>query len=886
MTQALYRKWRPLAWDEVVSQEHIIQTLKNAVAGDRVAHAYLFSGPRGTGKTTAARLLAKAVNCLAEDKAKRPCNECAHCVAVNENRFMDLIEIDAASNTSVEDVRDLRDKINFAPSQGVYKVYVIDECFRYGDLVTLGDGSKMPIGKIVTENLPIDVLSYNERTRQIEPKPVVRWMRKSPSMPTVRIKFDNHRTLVCTINHKFYTPSGLKLACQLEVGNFVYASYERMTQHQLSVVAGAAIGDGHISLTGSKMRARLSITQGFDQKDYLEYKARLLGDLLQSPPVFQNYSTTYSKKGTFRLATRSYSQIAQIHRELYDENKRKRISTEFLARITPLGLALWYLDDGSLITQDNKYTRHADGETSHYPATRSTISTYSFTIEEARKIMRWLEQTWGVQGGVTETAKGPVIWLTLSGTEKLHELIASYVPPSMDYKLLPQYRGKFIFPVDEGTTSELGVSIVREIEEIEPPDFVYNIEVADNHNYFARDILVSNCHMLSVAAFNALLKTLEEPPPHAIFVLATTEIHKIPATILSRCQRHEFRRFPLGEIIRRLADICKAEAIEADPDALTLIARQSSGGMRDAISLLDQLASTGGKITLETAQTVLGTATNQSVIGLVQAIVEKEPAQGLDEIHRALDGGADARALARQVVEYLRGLLLIQLGNGEQVEATADARAQMMNHARVLPTAEVLRMMRAFNAAATDPRGGWSPSLGLELAFAEMLEQPQVAQIEAGSAPKQPAKSPAASQPEHAPARSGPVTSQSPAKSTESAPQASAVSFESVVKAWKQVAHLVKAKDPNAAALLNSGKPLEIREGVLLVAFASDILNEKFNRPENLELTRNALREVLGVNLPAQGLVTGGKNTLPAHVKPDGMVAAASQLGGEIVDVQ
>jgi len=886
MTQALYRKWRPLAWDEVVSQEHIIQTLKNAVAGDRVAHAYLFSGPRGTGKTTAARLLAKAVNCLDEDVAKRPCNECAHCLAVNENRFMDLIEIDAASNTSVEDVRDLRDKINFSPSQGVYKVYVIDECFRYGDLVTLADGSKMPIGKIVTENLAVEVLSYNQKTRQIEPKPVLRWMRKPPSMPTVRIKFDNNRALVCTINHKFYTPSGLKSASQLEAGDFVYASYERMTQQQLSVLAGAAIGDGHISLTGSKMRARLSITQGFDQKDYLEYKARLLGDLLQSPPVFQNYSTTYSKKGTFRLATRSYSQIAEIQRELYDENKRKRISTEFLARMTPLGLALWYLDDGSLITQDNKYVRHTDGGTSHYPATRSTISAYGFTVEEARQVMCWLEQTWGLQGGVTATAKGPVIWFTLAGTEKLHELIASYVHPSMDYKLLSQYRGKFTFPIDDGMTSELGVSIVREIEEVEPPDFVYNIEVADNHNYFVRDILVSNCHMLSVAAFNALLKTLEEPPPHAIFVLATTEIHKIPATILSRCQRHEFRRFPLGEITRRLNDICKAESIQADPDALTLIARQSSGGMRDAISLLDQLASTGGKITLETAQTVLGTATNQSVIGLVQAVIEKEPARGLDEIHRALDGGADARALARQVVEYLRGLLLIQLGNGDQVEATADARAQMMNHARALPTAEVLRMMRAFNAAASDPRGGWSPSLGIELAFAEMLEQPQVTQIEAGSAPKQPAKSPAASQPEQAPARSGPVTGQTPAKSTESASQASALSFESVVKAWKQVAHLVKAKDTNVAALLNSGKPLEIREGILLVAFASDILNEKFNRPESLDLTRKALREALGADLPVQGVVTGGKNALPAHVKPDGMVAAAIQNGGEIVDVQ
>ena len=127
MSQALYRKWRPNQWDEVVGQEHVIQTLRHAVAAERVAHAYLFSGPRGTGKTTTARLLAKAVNCLDDDLAERPCGKCEHCLAVNSGRFLDLIEIDAASNTSVEDVRDLRDKINFSPNQGRFKVYIIDE---------------------------------------------------------------------------------------------------------------------------------------------------------------------------------------------------------------------------------------------------------------------------------------------------------------------------------------------------------------------------------------------------------------------------------------------------------------------------------------------------------------------------------------------------------------------------------------------------------------------------------------------------------------------------------------------------------------------------------------------------------------------------------------
>ena len=126
MSKVLYRKYRPTNFSEVVGQEHIVKTLKNAVRREKIAHAYLFSGPRGIGKTTIARILAKVVNCK-NPKSGEPCNECENCLNINDNKFLDLIEIDAATHTQVDKIRDLIEKINFSPTSGEYKVYIIDE---------------------------------------------------------------------------------------------------------------------------------------------------------------------------------------------------------------------------------------------------------------------------------------------------------------------------------------------------------------------------------------------------------------------------------------------------------------------------------------------------------------------------------------------------------------------------------------------------------------------------------------------------------------------------------------------------------------------------------------------------------------------------------------
>ena len=131
-TQSLYRKYRPTTFDddELVGQEHISRTLRNAIARGRVAHAYLFCGPRGTGKTSTARLLAKAVNCLNDDLEQRPCNSCTSCTSITNGSATDIVEIDAASNRGIDDMRDLRERVNYAPVQLRTKFYIIDEAHQ------------------------------------------------------------------------------------------------------------------------------------------------------------------------------------------------------------------------------------------------------------------------------------------------------------------------------------------------------------------------------------------------------------------------------------------------------------------------------------------------------------------------------------------------------------------------------------------------------------------------------------------------------------------------------------------------------------------------------------------------------------------------------------
>ena len=267
------------------------------------------------------------------------------------------------------------------------------------------------------------------------------------------------------------------------------------------------------------------------------------------------------------------------------------------------------------------------------------------------------------------------------------------------------------------------------------------------------------------------------------------------------------------------------------------------------------------------------------MLDTLTSIMDHDPAHGLETIHKALDAGADPRSLARQIVEYLRGLMLIQMGNTNQVEATADVKKQMQAHARSFSTSDVLRMMKAFNNAAVDLRGGWQPSLSLELALAEVLDAP--AESQPIAAPSQPKPKPA----------STPRTETQPQadREAEAAPhpqEKSAVSAGEILKAWKHMSASLPKAQANLSALMNSVRMIDVQGKTLILGLASDVLVSKIDKPDQIEAIQKLIKDEFGAEVGVRCVVTNAKGKIPANVAQDGMVATAIQHGGEIVDMQ
>ena len=251
--------------------------------------------------------------------------------------------------------------------------------------------------------------------------------------------------------------------------------------------------------------------------------------------------------------------------------------------------------------------------------------------------------------------------------------------------------------------------------------------------------LIDEVHMLTDAAFNALLKTLEEPPPHIIFILATTEAHRIPATITSRCQRFDFRRHTLANTTEWLQVIADGEGITVAPGCFDLIARQATGSMRDAVNLLDQLVAYHGRsLDLAAVQRGLGLVVDHRTTELARAAVKRDLAPGLDVLTAARDDGLDIRAFVREVVTTLRSLLMMRAGAADQLSLTDAQGAELKALANEISASDVVAALRAFGDI--DFAGDPYDSLPAEIAFASLA----VGVPPAPSAPVVPASASAA----------------------------------------------------------------------------------------------------------------------------------------------
>lgn len=532
-------KYRPQSFDDVQGQEHITHTLKNALVLNRIAHAYLFTGTRGTGKTSTARILAKAVNCLDPDVSKHPCNKCAICKAINEERLLDLVEIDAASNTGVDNIRDLRDKIDFRPNEARYKVYVIDEA-----------------------------------------------------------------------------------------------------------------------------------------------------------------------------------------------------------------------------------------------------------------------------------------------------------------------------------------------------------------------------HMLSNAAFNALLKTLEEPPPHVIFVLATTEVNRVPATIASRCQRFDFKRASLKELVDQLGAIAKKEEMELEPAALELVARQANGSFRDGTSLLDQLtAYSGDTITLKHVQVLLGAASREMIHAIVASIAAREVGQGIAALDQAVDAGADPRQVARDVIEYLRGVMLFAVKSEVMLNVGDEVKAEMRELAAQMNSEQASRAIRLFSQAALDLRHSASPTLPLEMALVEaatdpspspaaaLPAEPRAAPARDTSNPFVPSTPPASSakktEPTFQRVASARAKKTSAEASSESVPQQmeGGLSVAAVKKNWNEVIARLTRVNKSSAAYLRDAEALTLKGQDLTIGFFYPLHTERFNNDKQaIPQLNKILSDMFGAPVHVKCIVSPKRAKMQA-AQDDPLVRAGMNLGGKVSDI-
>lgn len=375
--------------------------------------------------------------------------------------------------------------------------------------------------------------------------------------------------------------------------------------------------------------------------------------------------------------------------------------------------------------------------------------------------------------------------------------------------------GRAVDVIEIDGASNNGVDAIRDLRD--------NVMFAPSSGKY-KIFIIDEVHMLSTSAFNALLKTLEEPPAHVIFILATTEVHKIPQTILSRCQRFDFRRIPLKQIAEYLKKICGLENIDADEAALWLIARQGDGSMRDSLSLLDQVISfTNGKLTEAEVTQVLGLTERTLVYEVFDCLIGREARSLVDALEKLSRSGQNPNLFLEDLAKLLRHSLLLKADPGatDLIDLPEDEIRLLTEKVQTVSDADLHMLFDMVIKSAQDLSRAGDQQVVFEMALLRMSQAPRVADLRAllGQAPAATAAPPAGSSPRPKPSEaaapptakppldssrqpaSAPATPANPAAAAPAPPPAKpAPPADFGAERWLEVVQKIKTQDAFFAA--------------------------------------------------------------------------------------
>jgi DNA polymerase-3 subunit gamma/tau len=391
--------------------------------------------------------------------------------------------------------------------------------------------------------------------------------------------------------------------------------------------------------------------------------------------------------------------------------------------------------------------------------------------------------------------------------------------------------------IEMDAASQRGIDDIREIREhviLQPVEGRYKVYILDE------------AHQLTDAAFNALLKLIEEPPPHLVFVFCTTDLGKMLPTVRSRCQTFLFARPRLAELTKLLRRVADGEKIDAPDAALSLVARSARGSFRDAVSTLDQLAAaTDGQITVQAVLQLLGAVEEEALFRICDLIVDRDTAGLLNLVEELAEQGQDLARLVNDLLEHLRHVLLVQhMGEvPDSVPATPESRERLQAQANQLGEPDVIRLIDLLAVAVDDVRQGGDPRLPLELALVKVTRAGADLSRQSLSFRLEQLESKTRGEPEHGPAAPPPTAAPKPLPDLD---------LEQIGSAWKQaILPAVGERSIPTASVLSEARPVELAGDRLVIEFPPDASfhRDRAEDPKNATLLADVLYEVTGRRL-------------------------------------